>query len=62
MPKRERGMNQNLIPKRFRSSGFGGFDGIVDLADGSANQQGEDEGGDVPLEDVDLIFGQRLLR
>jgi len=48
MPKRERGMNQNLIPKRFGSSGFGGFDGIVDLADGSADQQGEDEGGDVP--------------
>jgi hypothetical protein len=48
VPQRKGGVDEQFVGDGFLATGFRGFDGIVDLGDGSADEEGEDEGGDVP--------------
>jgi hypothetical protein len=50
VPQRKGGVNEQFVGDRLLATGFRGFDGVVDLGDGSADEEGEDEGGDVPCQ------------
>jgi hypothetical protein len=43
-------MDEQFVGDGLLTTGFRGFDGIVDLGDGGADEEGEDEGGDVPCQ------------
>jgi len=51
-------VNEQFVGDRLLTTGFRGFDGIVDLGDGGADEEGEDESGDVPYK-VKVILGAR---
>lgn len=58
VPQRKGGVNEQFVGDRLLTTGFRGFDGIVDLGDGGADEEGEDESGDVPYK-VKVILGAR---
>lgn len=58
VPQRKGGVDEQFVGDRLFAAGFRGLDGVVDLGDGSADEEGEDEGGDVPYK-VKVILGAR---
>lgn len=50
VPQRKGRVDEQFVGDRLLAAGFRGLDGVVDLGDGGADEEGEDEGGDVPCQ------------